>query len=749
MASPKENMETANNKAAEGGNPDGYRETEKNLQPELLEGDDYYVKLARDAISTGTRHIQSGYQARWNNAYRAFNNEHHTHSKYQTKRYKGRSNLFRPKTRAAVRSAMATAAAALFATADAVQVQPENDADEQQRASAKAKHELLNYRLDRQSGRSGLPWFHIAMGSRLDTMITGVCISKQYWEYKTKTKIKERPVIDELAGAPIYNELGEMEFEDTPEVMVLRDRPMVRLYPPDHVVRDPAANWLDQAQDSSFICLAHPMPRTELARFIRGSSHDSAMQFRQDIDLDSIRSDDNEIDRQGTEYAREGNTGADRWENNRNTGNKTFDTVWIYECFIRDEEEDWQFWYASNQLLSDPIPVEEAYPHMLGDRPLAVGIGSLESHKTDPLSSVTALFPLQVEANDVTNLRLDNIKQNMSPVTKVRRGRNVNVSQVQNRGPDSVIMLQDIDDVEWDRPPDVAGSAYAEMDRINADFDELAGTFSGGSVNTNRNLNETVGGMRMLQSGAASIAEFDLRVWIETWVEPVLRQLVRLEEWYETDERIMAIAGRKAQLFQKYGIDEFTDEMLASEVTVRVNAGIGSSDPLQRIERLGMAAQTLGGILGEELAPRAKQDQFIEEIMGALGYKDPVERFFNKAEEEDQRIQQMQQAIQELQKQLEDKQAEIASKEKVANINATADILEQVLENQAKAQEAEAARAHEAQMHPMKAVIDNAMQSYQTQQGHSNAVDMENRREAAAARTEQRQKANGQNQGVQ
>jgi len=470
------------------------------------------------------------------------------------------------------------------------------------------------------------------------------------------------------------------------------------------------------------------MAKHDLREFLAEQNPHGAVHFR-NVDVDTINSSEPKVDAQGTRYAREGELGADRYETAKSQSHGEFDVVWIYECFIRNGGQDWHFWYADQKLLSDPVPVVAAYPEQQGDRPLVIGIGSLESHKTDPLSTVMSLQPLQQEANDITNLRLDNIKQNMSPVTKVRRGKNVNLTQVQNRGPDSVLMLEDLEDVEWDRPPDVSSAAYAEMDRLNADFDDLAGAFSGSSVNTNRNLNETVGGMRMLQSGAQSVAEFDLRVWNETWVEPVLRQLIKLEEMYESDERIMAIAGQNAKLYERFGMNEFTDKMLAEEVTVRVNAGIGSTDPMQRIERIAYAAQSLATIIPpEELMARAKADPFIEEIMGALGYKNSVDRFFNPAEEADGRIQQMQQMIQQLQKELEDKRGEWNNKKEVAQIQAGADLAEQQLENEGKMMEMREQARVDMQKMPVEKFFDAATQSLMSKQQHEQNLEMEKAR---------------------
>jgi len=52
------------------------------------------------------------------------------------------------------------------------------------------------------------------------------------------------------------------------------------------------------------------------------------------------------------------------------------------------------------------------------------------------------------------------------------------------------------EDVEWWQPPDLPQSAFVENNYLTADFDSLAGVFDAGSINNNRQMNETVGGMK-------------------------------------------------------------------------------------------------------------------------------------------------------------------------------------------------------------------------------------------------------------
>jgi hypothetical protein len=136
----------------------------------------------------------------------------------------------------------------------------------------------------------------------------------------------------------------------------------------------------------------------------------------------------------------------------------------------------------------------------------------------------------------------------------IRRGANIDVESLLRNVPGGVTMVNNVETdalpVNWQ---DVTSSSYQEQDRVNVDFDELAGNFAQSSVMTNRKLNETVGGMRMMSQGANMMTEYDIRVFVETWVEPVLRQLVKLEEAYETDQVVLGVAGQKSGYFQKFG----------------------------------------------------------------------------------------------------------------------------------------------------------------------------------------------------
>ena len=112
-------------------------------------------------------------------------------------------------------------------------------------------------------------------------------------------------------------------------------------------------------------------------------------------------------------------------------------------------------------------------------------------------------------------------------------------------------------------------------------------------------------------------------------MEPVLRQLVKLEAKYESDEIVLGVAGQKAQL-QRYGVDRITDDLLNQDVTIYVNVGMGATDPNSKLQKFAMAAQTVAGIA--QALPGANMEEVRKEVFGLAGYRDGSQ-FFPEAQE--------------------------------------------------------------------------------------------------------------------
>lgn len=639
----------------------------------------------------------------WNRSLRAFHSRHFTTSKYTTDAFRARSKLFRPKTRSAVMKNLAAARTALMSTADAVAIRPEYEDDKFQRASARMVSELVNYRFDRTSRRGGIPWMRVALGANFDAQITGICASKQSWDYRCVTvkdirrQPKKVPVFDEagmmamdpvvdpatgmpqvdpMTGAPtlqprmsdlINEETGEPEMEEWEEEreMVLANRPWIENLAPERVWLDLGAHWIDPIQLGSYAIVRFPMLVGDVKSMMTEKRPKAPTEWLEVTD-DEFANSSRDYDEHGIRNERNGRVSQrDPLSGNRGQApHPDFAIVWVHENFMRFGGIDYTWWsLGTDRVISVIEYTHEIYPWVHGQRPLAYGVAAIEPHVIVPQSPVEGLQPIQQEMNDLANLRLDAVKQSVEPVTKIKTGSIFDVKQLRQRGAAGAnIQVRNMEDMEYMITPGPGGQTYAEMDRLNGDFDDLAGVFSGGSVSSNRSLNETVGGMRMLSGAANTLTEYNLSIWAETWAEPTVRQVAQLEQWYESDETVLMVCGERAKL-ARYGVDAITDELLENEVMVSVNIGAGAGDPMQKLQRLSMGFQTLG-----MMAPFADRDvqvdmeEVIGEIMGAVGYKEGM-RFF-KMGEPGQKAKSPEQVKEEMQ--AASKAADNASREKIA-----------------------------------------------------------------------------------
>jgi hypothetical protein len=276
-------------------------------------------------------------------------------------------------------------------------------------------------------------------------------------------------------------------------------------------------------------------------------------------------------------------------------------------------------------MLTDPKPLLEEYPWLRnGERPYVMGYTNVESHRLYPAGTVELTQELQAAANDIWNQRFDNVRLAMNKRYHIRRDRNIDLDALFRSVPGGAVEMDDPDnDVRVIDTRDVTGSAYAEQDRINMDFDELQGNFSTSTVQGARSLNETVGGMSLMASNSGTVTEYVLRTFSETWVERVLKQLMRLEQYYETDEIILELASDAAsQVNEQY--QGVINDLLKYEVLLKVNVGISATDPLRKVQNLISGIQMLGGLPG--FAESLNTQEIVKEVFGALGYKDG-ERF--------------------------------------------------------------------------------------------------------------------------
>lgn len=649
--------------------------------------------------------------AEWERSQLAYRSEHSGSSKYFKDQYKNRAKYFVPKTRNAVRKNLTATASALFSNRDVIAVGAENEGDPKERANAALLKQMINHRFNSKTVKIGVPWFQIAIGARLNTQLMGAVASKQTWKYvcrdKEVTEKREEPVL--INGDPaLDSETGEpmMQVIETKKTVkdVLIDRPEITLLPNEHVRLDPGADWLNPAQSSPVLILIWPMHIDDVKAMTNEEKNLTPWRAVTDEQLRAALYSETEV--MGVKAAREGSASSTATRSSQGgqlKGNRN-EIVEARECFFRRDGVDYHCWELKGLcLLSDVVPVEEVYPAMRGARPVIIGTDALEPHVLYPQAPVASWRQAQDEINDFSNLRMDATRQSVYPTAKVKAGKNIDYKAVQRRDGQGVILVREMDDVEWDRPPGPPANVHEEVNLLSNHFDELAGNFSQSSVQTNRQLNETVGGMQIISANANATSSFDLICWVKTWVEPVLTQVVALEQYYEDDANLIAIAGKRAKLYEKFGVDEVTDELLESQVNLTVSVGIGSADPMQKLMKfktsfdLAMPFIELGLKEGKV---KLNYEEILGEIYGTAGYDD-VSRFIEVDQNgqgpgmDPEKMQQLGQMMDQLKQENQQLNLKLTNKSDEIQAKTQSDMVELAAEHTARQQEARQAQEFE------------------------------------------------------
>ena len=579
------------------------------------------VARARAIYSQSTDYLRTNIEQDWEVALSHFNNEHAPGGRmYEAQRGQrvrnrqvSRGKVFRPKTRASIKQHEAGLATAMFGTTNLVNVAPQNPSSEEQQVAAGIARELLQYRLGK------LRWELTAQGAFQDTKVYGLCVSHQYWSRRVQEK-----------WMPVSNpETGEAEIDDQGRPLGMRKSDVIEdtlrcdLIPPENLRFDPGADWRNVADTSSYLILIKPMRVIDVENMMRRNGghwldHDRAALVAtkgQGQDGENIR------------YSRDGDSRTDPQSNISVSG---LVMVNAHMNILREEGKDIVFWtLGTSLLLTRPRKLTDMEPWLQpGERPVVVGVSSLHSHRNYPDGDVGQIAGLQEEINIVANQRIDNVRLALNKRFFAKRSANINVADLVRNRPGSVVLTDNPrEDILEVTTQDVTGSSYREQDALATELDELAGGLDMAKVATD---GASPGGIARAGAAASAVRDYGVWLFVVSWVEPVLRQLLRLEQTYEEDETILAIAADRAGHFARFKEGRVDDELLEQELFLRVDASLGTLDPLRKVERLRVGLESVMSL--PEMGERIKPMQVSQEIFGALGFS-AAERFFLSDEE--------------------------------------------------------------------------------------------------------------------
>jgi hypothetical protein len=632
-----------------------------------------WLTRAQRAFQSSTTYVDANYRKSWEDSIRAFNNLHSTDSKYNSPAYDKRSKLFRPKTRTIIRKNEAAGAAAFFSSMDVTSILPIDPNNQAEIASASIMKELLQHRLTKT-----IPWYLIVLGGLQDAQTTGVVCAHVYWLYEERNpeniatsaveavsnvlspdSTEEYPIQTELPqGAMQATSEGDItEKAGLPDAVVvveqaepeiIKDQPAIDLLPVENIRIDPGANWTDPINSSPYVIHLIPMYAMDVKEKMKAGQWikmgDAQIAAATEITPDSTR------------IARNKNREDPYTADNRDVAD--YEIVWVQRHIHKHNAEDWEFYTLGDiAMLTDARLLKEVV--FTGKRPYVMGCCNIETHKVMPASIPVLAKGLQEETNEVANQRIDNVKFVLNKKWFVKRGKEADVQGLLRNVPGGVVMLDDpqldVKEVTWE---DVTASSFQEHSALSMEMDELLGNFNPAALMIAGANNSPAKNMAMLSNSQGTLTEYLLRTYVETFVQPVLRMLMLLEQKYETDKTVLAIAGKRAQLFQRFGIDQVTDELLENELTLNVNVGMGATDPAAKLNKFIAGITAYSAIMSKPI-PGLNVQEVGKEIFGHLGYADGARFTTNDNPQVLQLQEQLKQAtglIQELQQKAKDKQ---------------------------------------------------------------------------------------------
>lgn len=552
---------------------------------EDYDGNDLTIGGMNEAgwIDLGRRCFQAGktyYDTGWRNDHientYLFRGEHSPSSKYCDPVYRTRSKTFRPQTRMAARSWEADVAAALFMNDDYMTISSLTKQDNEAAMGAGVIQEIMNIRLEQ------MKWFTVCMGAAQDAFINGPVFAKVYWKQDFGMYPQEVPVVDPITG---------LSFGSRTEIVTKRtmNMPVIDLIMPENLLIDPKASWVDPINTADYVIHQKQM---------------SVDAVRRKMDMGEWNHyPDNQIlscrwamDDDATRNAKRGDGAPD--PNDNDGADPDYENVRVLEIIVRRNGCDYVYdMMGESFLLSWPQPLEARYHH--GHRPFTAGTALLESHSTMPDSKAKIGGPLQRSINEVANNRVDNVMLAMNKRNIVRRGANIDIKGLSRSTPGGIVLTGNPDaDVKTLDVMDVTSSSYQETQQLTAEMNELQGTFSTQAVANNREMNETVGGMEMLSSAATKVVDYDIRTFVNTWVEPTLRLFMLNIQYYEDDQLIIDQALGQAGMFPRLKYEDLDDDFFTKQLMLKCDTGLGATNPQQRVNTLLMAIREAAGLPG-------------------------------------------------------------------------------------------------------------------------------------------------------
>jgi len=496
----------------------------ENTEPKQLGEEDEKIK----------KMVLSNYHESYNylNSSRYFEDNKTWYNQYMSlpkdKPYKWMNNKFIPFTHAKVESGIANLMGMFFQNKPIVEIQsrPFGKGDAYH---AGLWRQVLNYHTENES------FYNKFMQYIKVCLIYGTAIGKAYWSNavrKIKAKIRKvNPVkdfINNMAGKEIF------EYEYKTVTKEIKNGPTFDVLNIGDSYPDPMAieindGWFIHKTTKSINYLRSMNPRVY---------NDEVQKL---TGADAVASKDGKYEIEGAEGRQTQGINVTR----PTLGNNVEILEWVgwYPLTQSDELEMCIFTVAAGKYLIR----KQKYPFWTTNTNNYVKSTYIQlPNEFMGMGMPEEMNDLQNVANELVNQRFDNVSFVNNPRAKYKKNTGINLTSLKNM-PGAPVGVDDINDLAWDRPPDVTQSNFATVMDVERWMQEVTipkitqGVGGAGQ-------NDTATGMAILQKGAMDKLTLAAKNIESTGYLKIMQMFMELDyQFYDADD-IASITGADKKL---------------------------------------------------------------------------------------------------------------------------------------------------------------------------------------------------------
>lgn len=263
-------------------------------------------------------------------------------------------------------------------------------------------------------------------------------------------------------------------------------------------------------------------------------------------------------------------------------------------------------------ILEDPSELELDFSNSDGSDPFNFEIARIYIKPHEPITRAMPdkLEQLQIEQNSIRNQRRDNIGLILNPEKLVTANTGIDPAVLSRSFVGKVSVVRNINDVRWERPPDVTSSAYNEEQVTVNDMERLVAE-SAQKIGAEPSRKETATASKIQAAGGAKTVGFDAAIFGMTGPEAIVRKLIRAIR-QAAPESIFILAAEHLQI---ESADPFK-EAVTGDFRVRVGAGQHQAAIDLQISNASNTAAIIQSIYGNA----ANYHEIIAPMLEAQGF---------------------------------------------------------------------------------------------------------------------------------